>query len=142
MASPMNSPRYIIRKSTTVVCNDEDRRVLKSAMDTFGAGALCCDGITTAGELQRLLSDGTSRISENSRVVNKSGHYGGGFGAIEARAELAQHLLKMHVDGSSEPGWHSLAKTMLRKGYSVDQVRRLLKKTEEEMDAFLVPAGL
>jgi hypothetical protein len=91
------------------------------------------------------LSDGTSRISENSRVVNKSGHYGGGFGAIEARAELARHLLKMYrtdSGGESEPGWHSLAKTMLRKGYSVDQVRRLLKKTEEEMDAFLVPAGL
>jgi hypothetical protein len=139
----INQPRHIVRKSSCVVKTAEDRKLLKTALDTFGAGALCCDGITTAGELQRLLSEGTSRISENSRVIAKAGHYAG-FGDIERRSELAHALFKMHqTDGSeSEPGWHSLAKTMLRKGYSVDQVRRLLKKTEEEMDKFLVPSGV
>ena len=135
----INQPRHIIRKSTAVVRNDEDRRILKTAMATFGAGALCCDGITTAGELQRLLSDGTSRISENSRVVNKSGHYGGGFGAIDARAELANHLLKMHVEGTGEPGWYSLARTMMRKGYLPDEITKLLKITRQELSKALVP---
>jgi hypothetical protein len=144
MASPMNSPRYVIRKSSCVVRDAEDRKILKEMIDTCGFAALCTDGVTTAGGLQRLLNDGTARISENSRVVNKSGHYAG-FEDIERRSELARHLLKMYrtdSGGESEPPWYALARTMLRKGFNVDQVRRTLKKSEQEMDKFLVPAGL
>ena|ERR1700722_16678789 len=143
---PMNQPRHIIRKSAAIVKDAGDRQLLKSVIDIVGHAGLCGDGSITAGELQRLLSDGSSRISETSRVVNQNGHYGGGFGDIERRSELARALLKMHrtdsEDGNSEPPWYSLARTMLRKGYNVDQVRRTLKKTEQEMDRFLVPAGV
>jgi hypothetical protein len=130
---PMNQPRYKIRKSAPVQRTSEDLKVMKSVMNVVGASAMCQDGSTTAGELQRILSDGTARISESSRLVNKSGHYADGF------TPSTKNLMKMHVDGSGEPPMYSLARTMLRKGYTREQCMKMLELSESDMSKVLMP---
>jgi hypothetical protein len=131
----INQPRHIVRKSSCVVKTAEDRKLLKTALDTFGAGALCCDGITTPGEIQRLLSDGAATISENSRKSLGKGHYNDGSNSV-------QKFMKMHTDGSGEPPIYSLARSMMKRGYLPDEITKMLKISRAELSKALVPASL
>jgi hypothetical protein len=131
----MNSPRYGIRKSSCIVTSDADRRFLKKMVATVGVAALCQDGITTAGEIQRLLSDGAATISENSRKSLGKGHYNDGSNSV-------QKFMKMHTDGSGEPPIYSLARSMMKRGYLPDEITKMLKISRAELSKALVPASL
>jgi hypothetical protein len=109
---------------------------MKSIINVVGASALCQDGSFNAGELQRVLSDGTLGISESSRKVHKSGHYRDPFEPSDNKG-----LRKMHT-GNGEPAWYSLVRTLMRKGYLPNEIAKLLDKSREELSKALVPGGV
>lgn len=115
----------------------DDVRILKSVMNVVGVAGMCADGLLNAGALQAILNRGMHRISESSRQVNKRGHYGD-----FEEEENTNALRKMHTDGSGEPGWYSLVRTMMRKGYLPEEIAKLLKVSRAELSKALVPGGV